>query len=344
MESSHWTDTARLSDIVKNKGDVISVTPRTTISDAAKLLKKKNILSAPVWDEERREFVGIIDVIDLMTFAVLVANIQSKHHSITEMTHEELRRLTFEQGTVGEILTLPGSERRRMYVFQSHVKVANAMKILGHHDYRVLVMHTAREQLFTSHKVVKYRMLTQSDVIAFLCKNFIHLDYNIVHKRIGDLNVVNKEYIQALAISTNDRAIDGFFKMIEHEASACPVVDEEGRLVTNLSASDLRGLTSERLPLLSLKVREFFTSFAGQPNRPPPVVCNVNDYLDSVMQTTVKHKVHQVWIVDEQAKPIGVITLSDMILTSLGASSGGHVVKGHVEHFFDQYPVSSREG
>ncbi len=45
--------------------------------------------------------------------------------------------------------------------------------------YRVLVMHGTREQMFTYHKVYRYRLLTQSDIINFLCKNFLHLDQNV---------------------------------------------------------------------------------------------------------------------------------------------------------------------
>ncbi len=93
-------------------------------------------------------------------------------------------------------------------------------------------------------------------------------------------------------------------------------------LITNISASDLRGITSNNIAEISLPVMEFFPRFTGQANRPYPVVCSPQDTLDHVMLLSVKNKVHQVWIVDEARRPIGVVTLSDMILTSLGVSRG----------------------
>jgi len=189
-------------------------------------------------------------------------------------------------------------------------------------------------------------MLTQTDVISYLCKNFLSLDMNVIHKKIGDLNLVDEKKIQSISITVNERAIDGFFKMLEHEVSACPVVDEQGRLVTNLSASDLRGLASENLGTISLPVMQFFPTFTGKSSRFAPIVCTVEDTLDSVMLGTVKFKVHQVWIVDQQMRPIGMVTMSDMILTSLGIPPGSchESRRDKIEHFFDTFPMIGREG
>jgi CBS domain-containing protein len=117
-------------------------------------------------------------------------------------------------------------------------------------------------------------------------------------------------------------------------------VQRQGKLVASLSASDLRGVTSDEVDaLLLLPVLEFLqrrratTPFTCNPSTTLHDV-SLNTYIaalffefsfvnlrslvpDSalvqVMKSLVENKAHRLWIVDNEQKLLGVITLTDLL-------------------------------
>jgi len=309
----------RLADLVANKGPVIHVYPNTTIEETSRVLQRNKITAAPVWDEEEKKYIAIIDVFDLMTYAVMVGHVEAKdllnHHQCAQLGNfptPELQRLTFKTGTVRDILNFPGSERRKTYVFHSNAKLENAMKILGQHDYRVLVVHY-RKPFFSVHRLVaEYKILTQSDILKWFAGHVAKLQSTALGKP------VDRKYANpVLSITPRHRAIDGFLRMLDAGSSACAVLDDSGRLVGHLSASDLRGVTSENLNTISLPVLQFLAKVSpGRPNQ--LITCSTSDsYLDAMMRI-LKARVHQCWMLGTDNTPVGCLTMSKIILIVLG--------------------------
>lgn len=110
------------------------------------------------------------------------------------------------------------------------------------------------------------------------------------------------------------------------------MLDENQKLVGTLSASDLRGyapfflgpfssvlilffsgLTDETLSTLLQPVNQFISN-AGQKG---PIRCFPDDKLDMAINKLVESKVHRLWVTDENDKPVGVLSLTDVIRTVL---------------------------
>jgi len=89
------------------------------------------------------------------------------------------------------------------------------------------------------------------------------------------------------------------------------VVDKNGRLVANLSATDLLGLTEDNWAFLGLPVMEFLKRIHGYPK--PPVFIRSYDTVETLLLKIVVHNVHRVYIVDEPMVPIGVLSLTDIM-------------------------------
>jgi len=91
------------------------------------------------------------------------------------------------------------------------------------------------------------------------------------------------------------------------------VIDEQGVLRGNLSASDLKYLNvhnpQEFLANLNMTVGEYVA-------KRPPVVVTPDDTLENVLEKIKEHKVHRVYVVDGQNRPIQVLSLGD-IMTQL---------------------------
>jgi len=117
-------------------------------------------------------------------------------------------------------------------------------------------------------------------------------------------------------ISINDRAIDGFLKIIECKCNACAVVDHNGRLVASLSASDLRGMTNAKLRCIFLPVMEFFPAMTGS-RAPAPLVCSPEDRLVDTMKKIVKASIRRCWLVDHNFVPLGLISMGKIIVCAL---------------------------
>lgn len=83
------------------------------------------------------------------------------------------------------------------------------------------------------------------------------------NKRIEELGLVNPLGGHVISISTKDLAIDGFKKMFYSSINAVVVIDEKGKIVANLSVSDLRNISEETIEYIRLPVLEFLKKMNG---------------------------------------------------------------------------------
>jgi len=295
--------------------------------------QKKNFRSVPAWDEEEGRYVGFIDEMDLPEYAVVYA-----HHASSKIefmpeplrvkysnfTSEEMERLCFGEGNVQSILRLPGAERRRIFVFHSNARLSNAMQIIKDYE-RVLVQHVAKPferskvklfmgRLMTkTNRVTEYKICSQTDVLRYLFQHISELReqpmHNLTVKDCGDFGVMT-------SITVDERAIDGFLKMLDAKTNACAVVDYDGRLVGSLSSSDLRGMTNEKLRTILLPVTEFFIASTGY-KIPPPLTCNAEDKLVDTMKKILKASTRRCWMVDHTFRPTGYVSMGKIIMCVL---------------------------
>jgi len=321
----------RLEDITKNKPSAVCVTTDTTVQETARIVAKKNFRSVPVWDEEEGRYVAFIDEMDLLEYAVVYAHsFEGKELSAgrlrekySQFTAEEFQRLSFGNGeTIDSLLRLPGAERRRIHIFQSNAKLINAMKVIQEHE-RVLVRHINRPyanskvKLFVGrlmtriHRVMEYKICTQTDILRFI---FEHNSREIEEEMLDNMKIADCGILgdSVVWITTSDRAIDGYLKMLDTNSNACAVVDQQGRIVASLSASDLRGMTNEKLKSILLPVIQFFTAMTGYKPM-APLVCSPNDMLIPTIRSILKASTRRCWVVDEAFRPLGLLSMGKII-------------------------------
>ena len=102
--------------------------------------------------------------------------------------------------------------------------------------------------------------------------------------------------------------------MMIHHLSSAAIVDEHGKLVDTLSATDFLFTAQSSLKELGKPVKEYLNDAFGQRT---PVVVGKDQVFGDVIEVLAMRDVHRVWIVDEKnGKPIGCVSMSD-ILASL---------------------------
>jgi len=67
------------------KGKVIEVLSSDTLTHGFSLLVEHGILSAPVWDVENKQYIGFLDMRDLVSFAVFAHNERQAFRTIQEL-------------------------------------------------------------------------------------------------------------------------------------------------------------------------------------------------------------------------------------------------------------------
>lgn len=157
-------------------------------------------------------------------------------------------------------------------------------------------------------------VISQSDIIRFLIPKME--DFNdLFDQTVSELGLGKHA---ALTVRDNDPTIKALKLMHSQCISALAVVDEEGRLVGNFSASDLKGavmtdddMANDPFSSFLLPVMQFLKQ--GGMSHFPVVSCTPQTTLQHILLRLMALRVHRLWIVDENQCPIGIVSLTDVM-------------------------------
>merc|ERR1711879_1081228 len=298
-----FLEEATLAQVVENKPALVWVEPFTTVASVCDELRLHNILSLPVYSKETNEFVGIANVADIALFIAWgsVDLVRKQTEDKPQMSEMELvPRLKFADRPIVEIFI--SDETSYFCIFDASDSVYSVLEPFSKGYHRALVRLTPQPS-----KPEDYRLLTQTDIVRFLFSDRDKLDQaGLVQGRKNMLCVSEDEALNVL---------QAFRRMTQRDMNCIGVCDKSGRLVCNLSASDLRGMAPDRLKMLLLPVRDYLTAMYGETlcHKLYPITCAPDAKLAAVMESALAHKVHRVWVVDETEQPVGLVSLSDII-------------------------------
>lgn len=194
-------------------------------------------------------------------------------------------------------------------------------------------------------------ILSQSDVARFLSTHEAALG------GLGATTVQDLKWVSGpgsiVSVPPEASALAALATMADKKVAGVAVVDAGGRLLGNMSASDARGLTADRLPALALPCAEFLalehgteywgldhsdaahaqadldrvkdhaSGFARAAARRRATLggsvgqalaaASPSDTFASVLALLVGRRLHRLYVVDVDGKPIGVVTLTDVL-------------------------------
>ncbi|KAK3272140.1 hypothetical protein CYMTET_19549 [Cymbomonas tetramitiformis] len=194
-------------------------------------------------------------------------------------------------------------------------------------------------------------MLSQSDVLRFVMDKKDQLNQDLLKKTVNDLDVLST--CPVISVRSTVSALEAFRHMYNHAVSGIAVVDAAtGRLVNSLSASDVRGLSPSVFSSLALPVGEFLKrahdekllrdrlveislkssqkaayeseaeNIATAEEDIVPqlrlITCTKDSSLDFIMRALLTYNVHRLYVVDEEQKPSGIVTVSNVLWALVG--------------------------
>jgi len=292
-----------VQDVILEMGDnweTICIREDDTVSSALEIIKNNKISSLPV-QGKKGNFLGIVDILDLITFCT------AKFSSVSLLASDSFRQMDeFAKNPIKDIMDISG---RNAWIYISYNSSLNELMRLLSKVHRVAVIDEAGDVI---------GLITQSRMVEFL------------YKRRNDWTDVMKEKVHKLeknveTINMKEFVIEAFKRIWDKEVTGLAVVNNDGKLVANISASDL--LKTRVFPVGEmihdlyqpiknfLNIREDIKDRVMLADKPEykPISVSAHDNLESSMLKCLENKVHRVFIQDDKGKPIGVISLSDMI-------------------------------
>ena len=101
-------------------------------------------------------------------------------------------------------------------------------------------------------------------------------------------------------IQDTQSALHGFRTMFIDRLQGVPIVNHNGEVVGNLSASDMRGVTLESLKSISLPVYEFLEKMGRRPEDTIKVdqirTLTLEETLESAMEKLLRLQIHRLWV------------------------------------------------
>ena len=319
-------------------------------------------MGAPVYDAERKTYVGMFDVRDIL--------------SCVNAAHREFVALGFDQRQrkPGEDTHLPTDaeidrtmQRERLAKAIQHMKIdskpstpgAVTVSYLAARNPMPPVFYTKESSLLDICKVLASRrkhrvcigatsaaragkrfilsnitacprvefdltstftpivcegILSQSSIVAFIASKCPKgsLDETMTEAGLPFLKDV-------MTIADTASAAEAFELLDSKRLSGIAVVDEDGKLVGNTSAKDIKravldaGRTSMDVDILSYLASVRQGEAVGKKDKYPS--CHVHDdsTVAHVVNVMAKTGFHRVFVVDKDMKPVGVVSFTDVI-------------------------------
>lgn len=165
----------------------------------------------------------------------------------------------------------------------------------------------------TSTKSISYPvLLSQTDALRFLWRHNHQLG------KILDSPARNLVKSPVATVAIQQTALQAFSYISSSNFQAAAVVDDDGELIEEISAADLRGLNRDRVSDLLFPVIMFLNKTQGKLVK--PLTCHAKFTLSQCMSALVKVEAHRTWMIDGEDRVIGVITLSDVLGAFLPAN------------------------
>jgi len=277
---------------IKKVTQLSALQPNDTIQSAFGILARDQITALAVYNPAEKKFLGFVDTLDLAVFVVRVfAENFDKHPHLYDPKELQLR---FNM-PVKEVINASSRDVFQPVEgsFSLNFLISNFLQYGVH---RVPVMENGN--------IVG--IVSQSDVLKFLFKHTSNLT-DIMTKRLAELGLHEGKVI---SISNEQTLMKAFSKILTNNITGLAVVDSHGQLVNNISASDLKGITMTSFYKLEIPIHE---ALLYNPNKLEPVTCNKHNTLGEIMGIIEKTGVHRIFVVDEDNKPVNVITLTDIL-------------------------------
>jgi CBS-domain-containing membrane protein len=333
---SNFLKNIPVHDVLKHKKatsfkPLVSFDEGTRLDIVLKQLKSEQILSCPIFklQDNEKMYIGIISVFDILSYAIFEEIFDSQQEFSQANLFDFINRIDSDDFFATPVGKLIGAskESANPWILYSTDSIADLVHIFtASKQHRALVIDS--DILIASlvgpiPPTASLSILSQSDLIRYLVdssRGHTLLKSELVEPLL-DISITDvekytkKPNVPVYAMLDTQSALHGFRTMYLDQVQAIPVIDKQGNVVCNLSASDLLGITVKNLNNLSLPVFEYLETMK-RPGIKADQIRNIgtNSSIGKAIELFVRDRINHVWITrGESEKLIGAMSLTDVI-------------------------------
>jgi CBS domain-containing protein len=282
---------------------VIGVQDTDKVTDAYQRITTHNILAVPVLDTQTQRYTQFIDIIDILCFILSIA---TKSDLDEGKGVGKLKMLEAHEkfGTVTCKEIANASKHDKFTQIKETESLALGLRVLHKANvYRAAVISPAFDNSMVG-------ILTQSDVLNLVAQHV--KDFKCHSKTLAELKL---GFRNVVCVSQFDLIKDALFKIRDEHVSGVAVLDNNSRLIGNISASDLKhlGYGPDLLATMFLDVSWALQQIPKPDNKPFPITVRPESIVEEAIFQMVENHIHRVYIVDSAHRLWGVVTMTDII-------------------------------
>jgi CBS domain-containing protein len=292
---------------IEAPSSIIVIDGKDNLHDAFQKLLDKNILSAPVHDKEKNEFIGFLDVRDLVSFVVFVYDEQK----VTDNTR--LRDLIqhgtgqFKMPTTDGVTVSYLARRNRFVAVGSDAPLSRVSELLAKGFHRVPVVDAQG-------KVIN--VISQSSIVKYLADNL--RDAILDNRNDPTIEALQIGTKPVLSVSKKSTVINTFRLMDQKKRSGVALIDETGRFVGTTTGKDLGlFLDNPSLAALNLPIFEHLQIIRQKQTdiKSPSISVFDHDRISRAIGLIAATRVHRVFVVDNEKdfRAVRVISITDIL-------------------------------
>jgi CBS domain-containing protein len=291
-----YLSTVTVGELVRGKGELISVSKDAPIKEVLALMANYHVLSIPLKDGEK--YTAIVDLLEIMTYVGFASYFKGPDGT----AKPDLSKLNLSL-PVEEVVGL-SEEGKTLWVRKASEPLPGVLELLSKGVHRLLVEHEDKSM----------KLLTQTDVVRFL----VARQDRAAVREMCEQTLQNARLVDVsggkppVSCTPEWSALDAFRKLYISDVSAVAVVNDKGDLVGNVSATDVRGLRAESIETVNKPVLEYLKLHSGGHLMHPITADPSRSTVGTVMAQMVAGRVHRVWVT-EHLKPIGVVSMTDIM-------------------------------
>mmetsp|Transcript_14451 Transcript_14451/g.22730 ORF Transcript_14451/g.22730 Transcript_14451/m.22730 type:complete len:295 (+) Transcript_14451:19-903(+) len=284
----------KVSDLLNSDAPIHTVGKKESVKKIYNILTEQKILSVPVYDNKSGKYKTFIDILDLLVYSVEVIGddaIAAGYETFS--SHEKF---------VASCAELADRSHRNPFIgidenspLELAIERMNKNKV-----HRLATLNSAGELC---------DLISQSEIVRFLSS---HLDeFPVSTKTVEELSL---GYREVISVPLNKTAFYAFEQIVKHKISGIGITNDDGLLIGNLSASDLKkfGYDNYLLSNMFLPLHKFLVLDKDNEMLPPILTVKPSNTVGEVIQEFCKHRVHRLYVLDGSEQK-GVITLGDIL-------------------------------
>lgn len=282
------------------RGRLVVLPAECNVAEALERLAYHNVTSAPVikTDQDNKIILGFLDTLDILAH---LCNLGSSEEGFQNL----LKGDSFKNTQISELVDL--SKRNSFNILHGDTSLSDAIDFFLKDNHRICITDNNGEVtgVISQWTVANYLATVPTDDKEWI---------PTLHAPIGETNFKTDN---VLCCPASTKVFDAFVSIHKNKISGIGVTNEQGKLVGNLSASDLKGflLFEKDFNNLNKPVGEFINNIRRLQNRPENFVacCDKSTKVIDIVKMLNKELIHRVYLVDENMAPSGLVSLTDIM-------------------------------